>query len=174
VHSETKTVFVDPALLPVLEHALEIAPPDFKIPHTRIILLCPKSEKPKGTQYICVEELVGRMALPKQMVADREMETAYLCYSSGTESKPKAVETSHHNMTTQLQALLHSHQKLLYDDRILAVLPFSHIYGLTLLLHLPLVTCTPVVILPRYSEEATLQAIQDVSQVICPSQETVS
>ena len=45
-------------------------------------------------------------------------------------------------------------------DRVLGILPFSHIYGLTLLIHYPLVTGVPIIVLPRFDEIKVLEVIQ--------------
>ncbi|KIK67058.1 hypothetical protein GYMLUDRAFT_37097 [Collybiopsis luxurians FD-317 M1] len=89
---------------------------------------------------------------------DAERETVFLCYSSGTTGKPKGVETTHQNLTTVLD-MIHSGFSILTpqreripvlsptDDRMLAVLPLYHIYGLTKLLLFPFMcgSCTIVV-----------------------------
>lgn len=90
-----------------------------------------------------------------------EKDTAYLCYSSGTTGRAKGVETTHHNMTSQVQAVNLVMEPLKAGrDRVLGILPFSHIYGLTLLIHYPIMTGVPIVVLPRFDEIGVLENIQ--------------
>lgn len=168
--SGTKFIFVQPAILPVLQKALELGKESgytLERPEDRIVLLCTPAEKPADSPYKCNEELWSKAARLTRLIDGGEKETAYLCYSSGTTGRAKGVETSHHNITSQIQALSKAYQKLGHQDRILGILPFGHIYGLTLLVHQPLTTCTPVIILPRYDEVQVLKAIQDVSLRSC-------
>jgi acyl-CoA synthetase (AMP-forming)/AMP-acid ligase II len=162
--SGAAAVFVQPEMIATLEKALAL-PGAYKIPQPekRIILLCPYEKKPEGTPYKCLQELWDKQAIPKQLIGEEEKRTAYLCYSSGTTGRAKGVETSHHNITSQLQAVNMAYQKLGEYDRILGVLPFGHIYGLTLLVHQPLTTGTPVIILPKFDVEEVFKAIQNVS-----------
>jgi long-subunit acyl-CoA synthetase (AMP-forming) len=119
-------VFVGPALLDVLRKALDL-PDAPKIADDRIILLCRKGDKPKGASHKCIEELRGE---PYKTKPRDETATAYLCYSSGTTGRAKGVETSHHNITSQIQALNKVYEPLqAKKDVVLGILPFSHIYG---------------------------------------------
>jgi acyl-CoA synthetase (AMP-forming)/AMP-acid ligase II len=87
--------------------------------------------------------------------------TAIMCYSSGTTGLAKGVETTHHNLTSELQALNAGSRQLVSGvDVILGVLPFSHIYGLGMNFLQPAAKGCPVVVLPRFNEIPALEAIQ--------------
>ena len=152
-------MFVAPALLDTLHEALKSG---YELPSQRIILMCQPSEKPVGTPYRCIEEIWGKAARARQIISEEEKNTAYLCYSSGTTGAAKGVETSHHNMTSQIQALRTVYQPLKYGDVILGMLPFGHIYGLTCLLHHPLTVHAAVVILPKFNVQNVLKTIDKV------------
>ena len=65
-----------------------------------------------------------------------------LPYSSGTTGLSKGVMLSHHNIVANLSQCLSSDKIVdcTSEDVILAVLPFFHIYGMVLLMFMPLVT----------------------------------
>ncbi|WWC70957.1 uncharacterized protein I206_104909 [Kwoniella pini CBS 10737] len=168
--STASYAFVQPSLLPVFLKALELDS-EIKIPDNKIFLLCDQSEKDilknKGgieeewsNRFLCLDELYEKPGTPKRFQDGMEERTAYLCYSSGTTGKGKGVETSHHNITSQVQALNCCYEPIKYNDVILAMLPFSHIYGLTVSIHQPLTVNGTVVILPRFEEIAFLEAVQ--------------
>ncbi|MGG2465772.1 4-coumarate--CoA ligase family protein [Streptomyces sp. RGM 3693] len=84
---------------------------------------------------------------------------AALPYSSGTTGAPKGVMLTHRNIATNL-AQLAPVMANGPGDRILAVLPFFHIYGFTALMNAPLRNGATVVVLPRFDLRQFLAAIE--------------
>ncbi|MEV5314108.1 4-coumarate--CoA ligase family protein [Streptomyces sp. NPDC052610] len=97
---------------------------------------------------------------PEPAVAiDPAEDVAVLPYSSGTTGTPKGVMLTHRQIATNL-AQLEPAIDAKPGERILAVLPFFHIYGLTALMNAPLRKGATVVVLPRFDLETFLAAIQ--------------
>ncbi|UVJ41428.1 AMP-binding protein [Arthrobacter sp. CJ23] len=85
---------------------------------------------------------------------------AVIPYSSGTSGTPKGVMLSQHNLVAnvaQSRALLGVNQ----DDVLLAVLPFFHIYGMTVLLNLAFVERARLVTMPKFDLAEFLRITQD-------------
>lgn len=159
-------IFVDPALVSSFEKAqAELME---EIPLQRIILLCQDGAKPLGTIYQCIEELCDpdeheRGEFERFDGPDAQT-TAWMCYSSGTTGLPKGVETTHHNLTSQVQAVNASWKRLESGrDVVLGVLPLSHMFGLCVVTFQSFSQGVPVVLLPRFEEIRLLQAIEKVS-----------
>ncbi|MDG4664728.1 4-coumarate--CoA ligase family protein [Mycobacterium sp. 236(2023)] len=74
---------------------------------------------------------------------------AALPYSSGTTGNPKGVMLTHRNLVANVAQIrpLHGMQP---DDVVLAVLPFFHIYGMTVLLNAALHARARLVIMPSF------------------------
>ncbi|MBA5225789.1 4-coumarate--CoA ligase family protein [Streptomyces griseoaurantiacus] len=90
---------------------------------------------------------------------DPAEDLAALPYSSGTTGTPKGVMLTHRSIATnlvQLEPLVPTGP----GERILAVLPFFHIYGLTALMNAPLRRGATVVVLPRFTLDTFLAAIE--------------
>jgi acyl-CoA synthetase (AMP-forming)/AMP-acid ligase II len=85
---------------------------------------------------------------------------AVLPYSSGTTGRPKGVMLSHRNLVANVQQSI-PQLGMQPDDRILAVLPFFHIYGMTVLLNLALACRASLVTMPRFDLAEFLRIIQD-------------
>ncbi|KAH8168586.1 AMP-binding enzyme domain-containing protein [Sarocladium implicatum] len=83
---------------------------------------------------------------------------AFLCFSSGTTGKPKAVRISHTNVISQLRQV----QMITRPGKsntVLGVLPFYHITGLVHLLHLPFLLNQNIVVVNKFDMKSMLDAI---------------
>jgi acyl-CoA synthetase (AMP-forming)/AMP-acid ligase II len=80
---------------------------------------------------------------------------AALPYSSGTTGNPKGVMLTHRNLVANVAQIRPLHG-MVADDVILAVLPFFHIYGMTVLLNAALHARARLVIMPSFDLEQFL------------------
>ncbi|MFI8322786.1 4-coumarate--CoA ligase family protein [Streptomyces sp. NPDC085529] len=110
-----------------------------------------------GTRSL--QEFLGSTAPEPEVAVDPAEDVAALPYSSGTTGVPKGVMLTHASIATNL-AQLEPFIPMGPGDRILAVLPFFHIYGLTALMNAPLRKGATVVVLPRFELDTFLGAIQ--------------
>jgi acyl-CoA synthetase (AMP-forming)/AMP-acid ligase II len=97
---------------------------------------------------------------PPEVTIDPHADLAVLPYSSGTTGLPKGVMLTHRNLVAnlcQLQPLLDVRQ----DDVGIALLPFFHSYGLTVLMAAALWQGTTLVTMPRFDLEQFLAILQD-------------
>ena len=74
---------------------------------------------------------------------------AVLPYSSGTTGNPKGVMLTHRNLVANVAQIRPLHG-MVSDDVVLAVLPFFHIYGMTVLLNAALHARARLVIMPGF------------------------
>jgi acyl-CoA synthetase (AMP-forming)/AMP-acid ligase II len=93
--------------------------------------------------------LLGDPNAVPTLTIDPATDVAALPYSSGTAGLPKGVMLSHRNLVAnvlQADALL----QLSSEDVVVAVLPFFHIYGLTVIMAIGLWSGATVVTMPRF------------------------
>lgn len=107
-----------------------------------------------------LRDLLGEGHAAPEVSFDPATHLAVLPYSSGTTGRPKGVMLTHRNLVAnvaQARALL----SVGADDRVLAVLPFFHIYGMTVLLNFALLQRAGLVTMPKFDLVEFLRIIQE-------------
>ncbi|WP_426997430.1 AMP-binding protein [Pseudarthrobacter sp. N5] len=143
-------IFTVSALLPGAKEAAGRA----GIPDERLVVL----DGAEG--HASLRDLLTAGAPAPDIRIDPATHVAVLPYSSGTTGRPKGVMLSHRNLVAnveQSRALLNVGP----EDRLLALLPFFHIYGLTVLLNLAFRERARLVTMPRFDLAEFLRMIQD-------------
>lgn len=103
-------------------------------------------------------ELMG-LPLGEPVAVDPAEHVVALPYSSGTTGFPKGVMLTHRNLVANL-AQAEGHLSLREDDVAFAVLPFFHIYGMTVLMNFAVATGCTVVSVPRFDLPQMLELVQ--------------
>ncbi|MCU4504312.1 AMP-binding protein [Acinetobacter sp. WU_MDCI_Abxe161] len=87
--------------------------------------------------YISLTDMLAENLTPPVIEIDPTNDIAVLPYSSGTTGVPKGVMLSHKNLmvnVTQASSVLDVNK----NDKVMAVLPFFHIYGMNIIMNLTL------------------------------------
>lgn len=122
-----------------------------------------------STQVLVLNPTPGHLALGDLLAEKRPAPTvsfdpathlAVLPYSSGTTGRAKGVMLTHRNLVANV-AQAGPMVGVGPDDVVLAVLPFSHIYGMTVLLNLALKARASLVTMPRFDLVEFLRIIQE-------------
>ncbi|KIW95995.1 uncharacterized protein Z519_03061 [Cladophialophora bantiana CBS 173.52] len=133
------------------------------IPEDRVILLGSKRDPShKIKHWTNIRKTSGATRYRRRKM-DPHNELAFLVYSSGTTGLPKGVMLSHRNIIADVLMIKGAMGKWYSSgkDKILGVLPFYHIYGLTGLVHQPLHRGIELVVMPAFNLEVFLKAIQE-------------
>jgi acyl-CoA synthetase (AMP-forming)/AMP-acid ligase II len=107
--------------------------------------------------FTSLRELLATTAAPPEHTVGPG-DTAVLPYSSGTTGRAKGVILTHRNLVANLCQVEPVFQ-LDSDARILAVLPFFHIYGMTVMMNNGLYLRATVVTMPRFDLAEFLRVI---------------
>ncbi|WP_125777549.1 AMP-binding protein [Antribacter gilvus] len=109
--------------------------------------------------YGSLPDLLAEPNQPPSVTFDPATHLAVLPYSSGTTGRPKGVMLTHRNLVANvLQCAAIGVER---DDVVPAVLPFFHIYGMTVLLNLALYKRARLVTLPRFDLAQYLGVVQE-------------
>lgn len=132
-NSEAKALATQRALLPVARAAARKA----GLPEDRIVLIGDERDSAGlFKHFTSIRNISGTVRFRRPRV-DPKNDVAYLVYSSGTTGLPKGVMLSHRNIVSNVLQSNQTEGRYLkwngnadgQGDRILAFLPFFHIYG---------------------------------------------
>ncbi|MGM9946370.1 MAG: AMP-binding protein [Lysinibacillus sp.] len=127
-----------------------------------------------GMNHLFVE--IMRSAPLKEITVpfDFEEDLALLQYTGGTTGFPKGVMLTHKNLianTMMCNAWLYKCQD--GQEVILGILPFFHVYGMTTVLILSVMTKNKMVLMPKFDVEDTLKTIDKQKPTLFPGAPTM-
>lgn len=99
--------------------------------------------------YESLSSLLAEGRPAPEVAIDPGRQLAVLPYSSGTTGNPKGVMLTHRNLVANI-CQIDAPMGIGPDDKVLAVLPFFHIYGMTVLLNAALYRRAALVTMPRF------------------------
>jgi acyl-CoA synthetase (AMP-forming)/AMP-acid ligase II len=105
-------------------------------------------------------ELLGDPDGAPDVEIDPGTDLAVLPYSSGTTGLPKGVMLTHRNLVANLSQVQASFP-IEADDTLIGVLPFFHIYGMTVIMNQGLRAGATIVTMPRFDLEQFLGLIEE-------------
>ncbi len=150
-----------------IEHQLNDAGAKFLITYPQAIENAVKAADRTGVEEVFVlgeaegatpvTELLGEPLAEQVEVGPQD--TVALPYSSGTTGLPKGVMLSHRNLVANI---LQSRATLTIDenDVVIGVLPFFHIYGMTVIMNMGLARGATIVTMPRFELRAFLELVE--------------
>ena len=128
-----------------------------------------------GTLRLC--DLIAEAStidLPRVAI-DPDQDVAVLQYTGGTTGVPKAAMLTHRNIfaNTIQTELWHHRSTERGRDRFLLVIPYFHIYGLTVGMMRGLWQGARQILIPKYDVEAVLAALRDYQPTYFPAVPTI-
>ncbi|VVD76531.1 AMP-binding protein [Pandoraea nosoerga] len=146
-HSDTRMIFVSPAMLPALTQAVDAAHAGGMRRPVALVCVSPDDARLPDIPTLGASHTPRVSPTP----AGQDMrDVALLMYTSGTTGLPKGVLLTHGNLLANAGFISAEH-RLTPDDRVLAALPLYHINGLVVTLLTPLFHGGSVVMAPKFS-----------------------
>jgi acyl-CoA synthetase (AMP-forming)/AMP-acid ligase II len=109
---------------------------------------------------VSLDDLLDREPSQPGYECDARKDLVAIPFSSGTTGRSKGVMLTHFSVTANVRQCLAA-EMIVESDRVLATLPFFHIYGMVLILGLGLYQGATLYTMPRFDLEVFLRAIQD-------------
>lgn len=133
------------------------------IPEDRIILLGDeRDETGKFKHFSNVRNISGTTRYRRTKFTNPKKDLAFLVYSSGTTGHPKGVMLSHQNIIADILMfdVVDGGNLKWENDKVLAFLPFYHIYGLTCLVHHAALKGLEYVVMAKFDFERFCSHVQ--------------
>lgn len=108
-------------------------------------------------------------AIPPAIETDPRHDLAFIVYTSGTTGKPKGAMISHHNLSWVLPDRLFSTFDIDHSDRFLGLLPFSHMYGLGVIIYGTISRGGTIVIMEKFEPKEALKTIEREGVTLIPA-----
>ena len=126
----------------------------------RLLKAKDQAKIPELSPYIGFETITAGAARASPVQIDPQHDLATLQFTGGTTGIPKAAMLTHANITANVQQLLASRPDIQAgQERILAVLPFFHVFAMTAIMNLGIAIGAELIVLPRLDLKQLMAAI---------------
>ncbi|MGA9290072.1 MAG: AMP-binding protein [Anaerobacillus sp.] len=99
---------------------------------------------------------------------------ALLQYTGGTTGLAKGVMLTHYNLVVNTMQCKSWIRDAKYgEERVLGILPFFHVYGMTCVMNLSIMYAAKMIILPKFEPKDTLKTIQKQKPTLFPGAPTI-
>ncbi|SFI80285.1 long-chain-fatty-acid--CoA ligase [Thermoflavimicrobium dichotomicum] len=121
-----------------------------------------KVEIPTGPEFYSMKQLIAEeVPTPLKPVYHSKDDVALLQYTGGTTGLSKGAMLTHRNLisnTYQITAWTYKAKR--GQEKVLGVLPFFHVYGLTTLMHFAIHLASTMILVPRFDATMILKEIE--------------
>ncbi|WP_062305382.1 long-chain-fatty-acid--CoA ligase [Alicyclobacillus sendaiensis] len=130
---------------------------------------------PYGTRIVAWKHcLASASAELPQVEVDPMEDVALIQYTGGTTGVPKGAMLTHYNLVANaIQSSLWTYKLQRGKERYLAVLPFFHVFGMTVLMNQSMYTGGMLILVPRFQAEQVLKLIHDFKPTVFPGTPTM-
>lgn len=132
------------------------------------------SASPARASITRMADLLARKLTPAPVVIDPLTDIAVQQYTGGTTGIPKGALLTHANIAANMSQIDKWGYGLFYPpSKVVAVLPFFHIFAMTVCMNVPLCNGTPVVMLPRFDLKSLLALLVRTRANVLPAVPTL-
>ncbi|SFV26647.1 long-chain acyl-CoA synthetase [Devosia crocina] len=131
-------------------------------------------QSPHAGKIRAFNDLIHANATPSAVVIDSKTDIAVQQYTGGTTGLPKGALLTHANIAANMSQIDKWGCGLFYPpSKVVAVLPFFHIFAMTVCMNVPLCNGTPVIMLPRFELKALLDLLTRTKANVLPAVPTL-
>lgn len=132
------------------------------------------AEVATGADHVPWARLIANDGKPKPVAIDPQTAVAVLQYTGGTTGVPKGAMLTHANLTAnQAQVMAWFIGAKPGEERMMAILPFFHVFAMTVVLNVGVAAGAEIIMLPRFEIEQVLKTIATKKPTLLPGVPTM-
>ena len=129
---------------------------------------------PVTDKLLIESDILETGAVPEPVAIDPETDLAVLQYTGGTTGTPKGAMLTHYNVYANAEQVSRwSPHLIVGEESFLGVLPFFHVFAMTVVMNFAIRKASSIVILPRFDLAATLKLIHTAKPTVMPAVPTL-
>ncbi len=129
---------------------------------------------PHDDAHLTWSSLTANFGRPKPVAIDPLEDVAVLQYTGGTTGVPKGAMLTHANLTANArQCVLWFSEARPGEERMLAVLPFFHVFAMTVALNAAMLLGAEILLVPRFDLDDLLELIGRKKPTLFPAVPTI-
>jgi long-chain acyl-CoA synthetase len=129
---------------------------------------------PSDDRHISFARLTAHAGPPEPVAIDPDRDVAVLQYTGGTTGLPKGAMLTHANLSVNTQqCVLWFPEAEPGRERMLAVLPFFHVFAMTVVLNVSVAVGAEIILVPRFELETVLGMIDAKRPTLFPAVPTI-
>jgi long-chain acyl-CoA synthetase len=114
------------------------------------------------------------LAKPVKNVNVDADDLALLQYTGGTTGLPKGAMLTHHNLVFNAMQCAHwTHDCRRGEEKVLGILPFFHVYGMTVVMNFSVLMAATMILVPRFDVDEALRLISEEKPTVFPGAPTM-
>ncbi|TYS68994.1 long-chain-fatty-acid--CoA ligase [Sutcliffiella horikoshii] len=127
-----------------------------------------------GQNHLFTEIIKQSEAQTIDVPIDPKEDLALLQYTGGTTGFPKGVMLTHMNLVSNtIMSVKWMYRCKKAQEKVIGILPFFHVYGMTAVMNLSIMQAFEMVLLPKFDPETTLKTIQKEKPTLFPGAPTI-
>ncbi|MET1411369.1 long-chain fatty acid--CoA ligase [Roseibium sp. HPY-6] len=156
-----------------------VCPMTFCLPTVKKVLFSLFKRKeladiPRDEAHVWFDELQTKGSAPKPVDIDPVNDIAVLQYTGGTTGVPKGAMLTHRNLSANIEQMRCVFEKArLGEEKMLCVLPFFHVFAMTVGQNLSVILGAEMVLQPRFELKALLDAVKRKQVTLFPGVPTL-
>lgn len=115
---------------------------------------------PRDERHIDFDDLIANNGKPEPVDIDIENDVALLQYTGGTTGVPKGAMLTHANLSANTEQCLIAFDGVqMGREKMLGVIPFFHVFAMTVVMNLAVRIAAEIIALPRFDLDQTIKLI---------------
>ncbi|WP_040439327.1 long-chain-fatty-acid--CoA ligase [Roseibium aggregatum] len=129
---------------------------------------------PRDDAHVRFEDLQKKGDQPKPVKIDPTNDVAVLQYTGGTTGVPKGAMLTHRNLSANIEQMRCVFEKARPgEEKMLCVLPFFHVFAMTVAQNLSIILGAEMVLQPRFDLKSLLDAVKRKKVTLFPGVPTI-